>query len=41
MDTNVKGKIIQKLSDIMGVENPNSVLQMRSWLFENGFDYSS
>lgn len=32
---------MKKLSDITGLENPNSVLQMRQWLSENGLEMES
>lgn len=36
IDSNVKENIMKKLIDITGLENPNSVLQMRTWLSEHG-----
>lgn len=41
IDSNVKENIIKKLSDITGLENPNSVFQMRNWLSENGLEMES
>ena len=33
--------LMQKLSSITGLKNPNSVLQMRQWLSENGLEMES
>lgn len=41
IDSDVKENITNKLSDITGLENPNSVLQMRNWLSENGLEMES
>lgn len=32
---------MKKLVDITGLENPNSVLQMRTWLSEHGLEMES
>lgn len=36
IDKDVKENLMHKLSTITGLENPNSVLQMRTWLKEHG-----
>lgn len=41
LDLEVKENLMKKLSDITGLENPNSVLQMRQWLSENGLEMES
>ena len=41
LDFDVKENLMKKLSDITGLENPNSVLQMRQWLSENGLEMES
>ena len=41
LDSDVKENLMKKLSDITGLENPNSVLQMRQWLSENGLEMES
>ena len=41
IDSNVRENIMKKLVDITGLENPNSVLQMRNWLSENGLEMKS
>lgn len=41
LDLDVKENLMKKLSDITGLENPNSVLQMRQWLSENGLEMES
>lgn len=37
----VKKALTEKLSDITGLENPNSVQQMKNWLSENGLEMQS
>ena len=41
LDSDVKENLIKKLSEITGLENPNSVLQMRQWLSKNGLEMES
>ena len=41
LDSDVKENLMKKLTDITGLENPNSVLQMRKWLSENGLEMES
>lgn len=41
LDSDVKENLMKKLSAITGLENPNSVLQMRQWLSENGLEMES
>lgn len=41
LDLDVKENLMKKLSDITGLENPNSVLQMRQWLSKNGLEMES
>lgn len=41
LDSDVKENLMKKLSGITGLENPNSVLQMRQWLSENGLEMES
>lgn len=41
IDSNVRENIMKKLVDITGLENPNSVLQMRTWLSEHGLEMES
>ena len=41
LDTQVKENLMERLSDITGLKNPNSVLQMRQWLSENGLEMES
>lgn len=41
LDTGVKASLMQKLTEITGLENPNSVLQMRKWLSEHGLEMES
>lgn len=41
IDSNVRENIMKKLVDITGLENPNSVLQMRTWLSEHGLEIES
>ncbi|MDU6582113.1 MAG: DNA polymerase, partial [Lactococcus lactis] len=41
LDTGVKASLMQKLTEITGLENPNSVLQMRTWLSEHGLEMES
>ena len=41
LDTDVKESLMKTLSDITGLENPNSVLQMKDWLSKNGLEIKS
>ena len=41
LDTGVKASLMQELTEITGLENPNSVLQMRKWLSEHGLEMES
>ncbi|HEL1237640.1 TPA: hypothetical protein TVN78_001262 [Streptococcus equi subsp. zooepidemicus] len=41
IDSNIRENIMKKLVDITGLENPNSVLQMRTWLSEHGLEMES
>ena len=41
LDTGVKASLMQKLTEITELENPNSVLQMRTWLSEHGLEMES
>ncbi|MGP6451530.1 DNA polymerase [Streptococcus dysgalactiae subsp. equisimilis] len=41
LDADVKKSLMKKLSDITGLENPNSVIQMRQWLSDNGLKMES
>lgn len=41
IDSNVRENLMKKLSEITGLENPNSVLQMKQWLSENGLEMES
>lgn len=41
LDSDVKASLMQQLSEITGLENPNSVLQMRGWLSEHGLEMES
>lgn len=41
LDSDVKASLMQQLSEITGLENPNSVLQMRTWLSEHGLEMES
>lgn len=41
LDTQVKENLMERLSDITGLENPNSVLQMKGWLSKNGLEMES
>lgn len=41
LDSDVKASLMQKLTEITGIENPNSVLQMRNWLSEHGLEMES
>lgn len=38
MDTSTREELTRKIQDITNLENPNSVVQMRGWLSENGFE---
>lgn len=41
LDQDVKTHLMDELKHIAGLENPNSVLQMRSWLKEHGLEMES
>lgn len=41
LDNDVKESLMKTLSDITGLENPNSVLQMKDWLSKNGLEIKS
>lgn len=41
IDSLVKDNLMKKLSAITGLENPNSVIQMRQWLMKNGLEIES
>ena len=41
LDTQVKENLMERLSNITGLENPNSVLQMKGWLSKNGLEMES
>ncbi|MFU0554860.1 DNA polymerase [Gardnerella vaginalis] len=41
LDQEVKTHLMSELKHITGLENPNSVLQMRSWLKEHGLEMES
>ena len=41
LDSDVKASLMQQLSEITGLENSNSVLQMRQWLSKNGLEMES
>lgn len=41
LDNDVKESLMKRLSDITGLENPNSVLQMKDWLSKNGLEIKS
>lgn len=41
LDLEVKTHLVDELKRITGLENPNSVLQMRSWLKEHGLEMES
>lgn len=41
LDLEVKTHLMSELKHITGLENPNSVLQMRSWLKEHGLEMES
>lgn len=41
LDSEVKSHLMAELSTITGLENPNSVLQMRAWLKDHGLDMES
>lgn len=41
LDLEVKTHLMDELKHITGLENPNSVLQMRSWLKEHGLEMES
>ncbi len=37
-DENSRGKLSAKMQELTALENPNSVKQMKQWLFENGLE---
>lgn len=41
LDQEVKTHLVDELKHVTGLENPNSVLQMRSWLKEHGLEMES
>lgn len=41
LDLEVKTHLVDELKHVTGLENPNSVLQMRSWLKEHGLEMES
>lgn len=41
LDQEVKTHLVDELKRVTGLENPNSVLQMRSWLKEHGLEMES
>ena len=41
LDLEVKTHLVDELKRVTGLENPNSVLQMRSWLKEHGLEMES
>lgn len=41
LDQEVKTHLVSELKHVTGLENPNSVLQMRSWLKEHGLEMES
>jgi len=41
IDKEVKDALMTKMQKLTGLENPNSVLQMREWLSEQGLDTDS
>ena len=41
LDLEVKAHLMSELKHVTGLENPNSVLQMRSWLKEHGLEMES
>lgn len=36
IDESTKDELIKEMTDLTGLDNPNSVVQMKNWLFENG-----
>ena len=40
-DERSKAALSETMQDIIGVENPNSVVQMKAWLSENGMEAES
>lgn len=40
-DKNAKEQLVKKIQKLTGVENPNSVMQMKAWLLENGIETES
>lgn len=41
LDNDVKESLMKRLSNMTGLENPNSVLQMKDWLSKNGLEIKS
>ena len=40
-DKHAKEELVKKIQRLTGVENPNSVIQMKAWLLENGIETES
>lgn len=40
-DEKSKEQLVAKIQDLTGIENPNSVMQMKAWLSENGIETES
>lgn len=40
-DEKCKEQLVAKIQDLTGIENPNSVMQMKAWLSENGIETES
>lgn len=40
-DQKSKEQLVTKIQDLTGIENPNSVMQMKAWLSENGIETES
>lgn len=40
-DKHAKEELMKKIQELTGVENPNSVMQMKAWLLENGIETES
>lgn len=40
-DERSKSSLLEKMKELTGMDNPNSVQQMRSWLFEHGLEMDS
>lgn len=41
IDAKIRGKLMAKMQEITGLDNPNSVLQMKEWLTTYGLDVDS